>query len=126
MARPVSVEEWRAGPTPALLDIVDRLRALAAAFAPGLEGRIKWNAPSFAKRGIDRITRGLERKGGVRVVLHRGATAKPEPGFSFATPADLARWAAPDRGLMRFTSVEEAEAREEEIGDVFRRWMEID
>ena len=121
-----SIEAYRAGLAPAQLETVDRLRALAAASAPGLDERIKWNAPSFARGEIDRITLGLERSGGIRVVLHRGAKAKTPEGFSFAAPADLVTWAAPDRGIMRFSSPEEVGRRENEIGDVFRRWMEID
>jgi hypothetical protein len=120
-----SIEAYRAGLAPAQRETVDRLRELATASASGLDERIKWNAPSFAKDDIDRITLGTERSGDIRVVLHRGAKAKATEGFNFAAPSDLVTWAAPDRGIMRFSSVDVVAEREEEIGDLFRRWMEI-
>lgn len=121
-----SVEEFRAGLAPADLAIIDRLRALANDAVTGLDERIKWNAPSFARKGTDRITLGLERKGGVRVALHRGAKAKSTVAFAFDAPRDLVQWPAKDRGVMTFTEADEVERRQDEIGDVFRRWLEID
>jgi hypothetical protein len=55
-----------------------------------------------------------------------GAKARTAEGFAFNAPPDLVTWAAPDRGIMRFSSPAEVETRRDEIGDVFRRWMEID
>lgn len=126
MAGASSIEAFRAGLAPAQRETVDRLRALAAASAPGLEERIKWNAPSFALDDVDRITLGLERDDAIRVVLHRGAKTKTVDGFAFDAQSALVRWAAPDRGVMRFASPGEVESHETEIGDLFRRWMEID
>lgn len=120
------IDAWRAKLDPADLLTVDRLRALAAACAPNIAERIKWNAPSFARGDVDRITLGLERKGGVRVVLHRGAKAHAAVALDFDAPADLVSWPAPDRCVMRFQSAAEVDKRAGEIGDVFRRWMEID
>lgn len=121
-----TLAEFHAGLSPREREAVDRLRALASAAGDGIEERIKWAAPSFALGGIDRITLGLDRKGGVRVILHRGAKAKPADGFAFDAPADLVAWPAPDRGVMAFAGADEIAAREREIGDVFRRWMEIE
>jgi hypothetical protein len=121
-----SIDGYRDGLAPIQRETVDRLRTLAASSAPGLDERIKWNAPSFARDDIDRITLGIERNGDIRVVLHRGAKARTPEGFSFDAPADLVTWAAPDRGIMRFSSHREVEGHEHEIADVFRRWMEID
>jgi len=121
-----TIDECRRDLAPTQLETVDRLRALAAGATPELTERIKWNAPSFAKGDTDRITLGIEKNGGVRVVLHRGATAKTPPGFTFAAPADLVQWAAPDRGILRFANVAAVDNRAGEIGDLFRRWLEID
>ncbi len=49
------------------LAMIDRLREIVAASHPSLNEQIKWNAPSFAVGGDDRITLGVERKGGVRL-----------------------------------------------------------
>ncbi|QZH75851.1 MAG: DUF1801 domain-containing protein [Erythrobacter sp.] len=126
MAGAGSIDAFLVALAPAQRATVDRLRALVKASAPGLEERIKWNAPSFAKDDIDRITLGLERDGCIRVVIHRGAKAKDVAGFAFEAPSDLVRWAALDRGVMRFASVAEVASRENEISDLVRRWMEID
>ena len=121
-----SIDDFRDGLAPAQLETVDRLRSLAAAAAPDLVERIKWNAPSFARGDIDRITLGFERDGRTRVVLHRGVAAKPTAGFAFDAPTDLVTWAAPDRGILRFSSVDEVDKRAVELGDLFRRWLEVD
>ena len=126
MAGVRSVEEFRAGLTPAERAMADRLRILASAAAPGLEERIKWNAPSFAVGGTDRITLGLDRKGGVRAVLHRGAKARDTGAFAIADPHHLARWPAPDRGVLQFAQLAAIDQKSEEIGDLFRRWLQTD
>jgi hypothetical protein len=68
----------------------------------------------------------IEKNGGIRVVLHRGATAKTPEGFAFDAPADLVQWAAPDRGILRFAGLAEVDGRAGELSDLFRRWLEID
>lgn len=86
----------------ATLATVDLLRSLIRDAHPQLVERIRSNAPSFALDEEDRITLGLERKGGVRVVLHRGAKRKDTAGFHFSDPAGLAMWPAADRGVVIF------------------------
>lgn len=103
--------------------MVGRLCDLARAAAPDVNERIKWNAPSFGPGGEDRITLGLEPKGGVRVVLHRGATAKTDASFRFADPAGLIRWAAPDRGVLSFQTLADIDVRQAETADIFTRWL---
>jgi hypothetical protein len=89
-----------------------------------LSERIKWNAPSFALGDDDRITLGLERKGGVRVVLHRGAKVQDTAGFVFEDPAKLAKWPAPDRGVIVFAEAAAVEAQAEAFSDLCTRWLE--
>ena len=121
-----TIDDFRRNLAPDQRETVDRLRALAADAAPDLAERIKWNAPSFAKGDTDRITLGIDKNGSIRVVLHRGATAKTPPGFAFEAPVDLVQWAAPDRGILRFSSAAAVDNRAQEIGELFRRWLEID
>ena len=106
---------------------VDALRAAIVAAGPNLIERLKWNAPSFAVPPAgdddDRITLGLERKGGVRVVLHRGTKAKDTAGFVFEDPAGLAKWPAADRGVMVFKDVAAVEARSAEVIELCARWL---
>ena len=104
--------------------IVSRLRDLALAAGGDVTEHIKWNWPSFCIQGDDRITLGLERKGGIRVVLHRGAKAKDPTGFRFDDPHGLARWAAPDRGVLTFADVQDVADKSGALSDLFSRWLE--
>ena len=119
-----AVEEFRAGLDPVTLETVDARRGIAAATHPELAERIKWNAPSFAIGDEDRITLGIERKGGVRVVLHRGAKPKDADGFQFTDEARLAKWPTPDRGVMQFADAREVGARRDALHELFTRWLD--
>ncbi len=105
-------------------EIVDVLRGLISAAHAGLSESIKWNAPSFALGKDDRITLGIERKGGVRVVLHRGAKPKAVQDFTFADPTRLVKWPATDRGVLTFKTVREIVLHQEALTDLFRRWVD--
>lgn len=118
----VEVERFRAGLDTDTLAAIDALRALVVAADGSVEERIKWNAPSFAKGGDDRITLGIERKGGVRAVLHRGARPKADD-FSFDDPDRLARWPAPDRGVLTFADVAAVEGKAAALQALFARWL---
>ncbi len=117
------VGAYVAGLDAATSAMVTQLRALALVAAPGINERIKWKAPSFGPGDDDRITLGLDPKGGVRVILHRGATAKADAGFRFDDPSGLIRWAAPDRGVLGFRTAAEIDAARSEIADIFTRWL---
>jgi hypothetical protein len=58
------------------------------------------------------------------VVLHRGAKVKDANGFAVADPAKLAKWPAPDRGVMVFPDAAAVEATAEPFADLCRRWLE--
>lgn len=118
-----TVEAYRATLEPDMLAAVDALRAIAVEAHPGLIERIKWNAPSFALGDEDRITLGLNPKGGVRVVLHRGAKVKDGSGLVCDDRDMLAHWPAPDRGVLSYAGLAEIEARRAAILDLFRRWL---
>ncbi len=110
------VERFREGLDAQTLQTVDAIRPIIAACYPGITEGLKWNAPSFALGGDDRITLGLERKGGVRVVVHRGAKPKVLGGFSFDDRDGLARWPAPDRGVIVFQDRVEVEQHAKALG----------
>lgn len=122
-----TIETFRQSLPADTLATVDALRAAITAACPDLVERLKWNAPSFALSPADdddRITLGLERKGGVRVVFHRGAKAKDVTGFVFEDSAKLAKWLAPDRGVAVFADAAAVAARREALDDLCRRWVE--
>ncbi len=118
------VESWLNSVDAPTAAMIASLRALALAAHPGVTEHIKWNAPSFCLGGDDRITLGVEKNGGVRVVLHRGAKPKDPADFDFGDPAGLARWAAVDRGIMTFVAPAEIAAKSTAIADLFARWLE--
>lgn len=118
-----SVDAFRLGLDKKTLGTVDALRAIIAGVDDGLTEHIKWNAPSFRLAGDDRITLGIERNGGVRVVLHRGAKPKDVTGFRFADPAGLAKWPAPDRGVLVFKDSAHVETCRKPLRDLCARWL---
>ena len=119
-----AVETWLAALDPEKRAGVDRLRAIVRAAAPDLTETIKWNAPNFSDGDQDRVTLGIERKGGWRVVLHRGAAAQETPGFAFDDPEGLARWPSPDRGVVTFGSPAALQANAAGLEGLVRRWVE--
>lgn len=119
-----TVDEFRKNLDPATLASVDLLRSLIISVHPGLTEQIKWNAPSFALAGNDRITLGLQRDGSIRVVLHQGAKPKALRDFRFDDPARLAKWPAPDRGVIIFENPAHVERHREEFRNLCRRWLE--
>ncbi|WP_404336355.1 DUF1801 domain-containing protein [Sphingomonas sp. MMS12-HWE2-04] len=104
--------------------MIDALRAIVARSHAGLDERIKWNAPSFALAGDDRITLGIERKGGVRLVLHRGAKPVAADGFRFEDLDRLARWPSADRGVVLLKDRAAIAAKHEALVDLCRRWLD--
>lgn len=119
-----SVEEFRRGLDADTRAIVDALRKIIAGSNKKLEEGIKWNAPSFAIAGEDRITLGIERKGGVRVVFHRGAKVKDAAKFKFEDTAGLAEWPARDRGVAVFKTLADVKAQQTALLDLCKRWLE--
>lgn len=118
------VVSWRAQCDPRELPAIDALRAIAMEAGPNLVESIKWNAPNFAQDGEDRITLGVERKGGVRAVLHRGA-AKGGEAIAFEDNDGLARWPTPDRGVLTFADRDAVESRRDALVKLFARWLDV-
>ena len=114
---------WLAAQTPETAVAIERLRVIVSTAAPGLAEEIKWNAPSYSDAGEDRVTLGVERKGGVRLVLHRGAAKSDASGFVFDDPHGLAAWPSPDRGVVRFADATDVDASAEALTDLIARWI---
>ena len=104
--------------------MIDRLRAIVSASHPLLVDRIKWNAPSFAIDDDDRITLGVQKNGGVRLVLHRGAGTKPASAIPFDDKDGLAKWPAPDRGVIVWKNLAAIDKMADPLGALCRRWVE--
>ena len=78
---------------------IETLRRLIHAAVPGLEERIKWNAPSFGPGADDRLTMRIHPGDRLQLILHRGARAGADDLFRFEDPDRIIGWAAPDRGV---------------------------
>ena len=122
MGSPASVEAWLAAQNGPTREMIEALRAAVRVAAPDLTEDIKWNAPSFADGDQERVTLGVERRGGVRLVLHRGARS-PQGAFRFDDPARLARWPAADRGVIVFRDPQDIDAKRAPLEDLVRRWI---
>jgi hypothetical protein len=118
-----TVDTYLAALDPAARADVDRLRALVLGADPGLTEEIKWNAPSFAHEGRDRVTLGLDRKGGYRIVLHRGAKVVNADGFSFIDETGLATWPAPDRGVIALKDRARIDSVSADITRLIGHWI---
>ena len=124
MAKAQSVETYLATLDPPTRLAVDTLRRLVITAHPGLTEEIKWNAPSFADDGEDRVTLGLNPKGGYRIVLHRGAKPLDTSDFRVADDDRLAWWPAPDRGVITLMDQAEIEAKGVAVSRLIARWIE--
>ena len=119
------VDAWLDSLSPENRGGVDRLREIVRAAAPDLTESIKWNAPNFADGDQDRVTLGIERKGGWRVVLHRGNAILDTSDFAFDDPDGVARWPSPDRGVATFSTRAAVQATAAELERLVRRWVEV-
>ena len=105
---------------------IDRLREIIRAAAPTLTEGVKWNAPSFALGAVHRVTFRLQPKDRVELIFHRGAKAKAAADLKDVDPAGLLTWAAPDRGVVAFASIQDVEAKAEALAALAQRWIAID
>ena len=103
---------------------IDALRALVKGANPGLTEQIKWNAPSFAVDGDDRITFKLHPPRHVQLVFHRGAKVKDASGFTFSDETGLIAWAATDRGLVTIRDMADLEAKRNALVTLINRWVD--
>ncbi|MBX3196540.1 MAG: DUF1801 domain-containing protein [Labilithrix sp.] len=102
---------------------IEELRAAILASDPAITEHIKWNGPSFCFGGDDRVTFRLPPKGGLQLILHRGAKSKDAKGFAFADPSELIEWVAPDRGVVTLTSLADVRAKKKTLVSLVNAWM---
>ncbi|KRC61563.1 hypothetical protein ASE14_12005 [Agromyces sp. Root81] len=106
-------------------DLLSRLRDGIRGVAPaGAVESIKWNGPNYAIDGTDRVTVGVDPRGKVRIVMHRGVKIVDADGFSFDDDTGLVRWAAVDRGVIALDPVE-IDEHLDEIVALIARWLRL-
>ena len=103
---------------------IDTLRAAILAADPGISENVKWNSPNFVFNNEDRVTLRTNPKGGVQVILHRGAKVRPDAaGFSFDDPTGLLTWPGPDRAILAVADDDSARAIAPQLTPLIARWI---
>lgn len=107
--------------------LVDALCILISKSLPDAEMGMKWNAPNFAVDGRDFVTLNLPPKGGVRVVLHRGAKAVDTRTGSRLLDDQTGRltWATDQRAYIAFGDVADVEKVGDWLADLLARWVSV-
>ena len=106
--------------------LITALRQAILAADPRIVETEKWNSPNFVFDGVDRVTLRLHPKGGVQVIFHRGSKLRVDAAtFHFDDPTGLLTWPAPDRGVLKVNTAEEARALSAEITELVRRWIAV-
>lgn len=124
MPKKPSVAEFLAALQDGRAAQVERLRALILEAHPDLTEEIKWNAPSFAVDGDDRVTMRLAPGNVLQLILHRGAKVRDTTGFSFTDDSGLVRWLAPDRGVVTLEGADDLEAKAPAIQQLVKTWVD--
>lgn len=118
-----AVTRWLASCRHALRAELDTLRELVVAAEPRLVEGIKWNAPSYAFDGDDRLTFNLSAKDRVRLIFHCGVKKRAAKGRVPVDDRGLLEWAADDRGIATFRSATEVAAAKKTLPQLVRDWL---
>ena len=104
--------------------MIDTLRRAILAADPGISENVKWNSPNFVHNGQDRVTLRSNPRGGVQVILHRGAKVRPDAdAFVFDDPTGLLTWPAPDRAILAVADNDAALAVAPQLTHLVARWI---
>jgi hypothetical protein len=87
-----------------------------------IDETIKWNAPSFFITDHFATT-GLTRDGPIRLVLHTGATKRPEPLAVAIDGGDVLTWAGTDRASITFSDPQQIQQLEPVLTSVIKQWI---
>ncbi|WP_309122044.1 DUF1801 domain-containing protein [Paenibacillus sp.] len=104
---------------------IEEVRKLVLGTGLGFTEQIKWNAPSFAIDGEDRITFQLRGEGLFRLIFHCGAKSKSRTGEGRFIDDDggWLEWASDDRAIAVFTDMDDVRAKEELLRSVVAKWV---
>jgi hypothetical protein len=125
MAQNPTVEEFLATLDHPRVDDVRRLRAAIMASNDTLTEHVKWKAPSFCSRGVDRVTFRLFPTDHLQLVFHRGTKPQDTEGFEFGADAGLLRWVAPDRAVLTLGDPADVAEKQEAIVTLVNRWVAV-
>ncbi len=124
MPRDVSVTDYLAELDHRQVGAVRALRQLVLDAVPGIQERVKWNAPSFGPGADDFVTMRLQPRDCLELVLHRGVTVKDASTFTLDDPDGLVAWRTRDRGVVTLDGLDDVQARHDVLSDLVRRWVD--
>ncbi|QGQ95046.1 DUF1801 domain-containing protein [Paenibacillus psychroresistens] len=92
-----------------------------------LTEHIKWNAPSFCMNNEDRITFNLHGDKFIRLIFHCGSKVKVNQSQNrlFDDTTGLLDWASTDRAIVKFTDMNDVEAKREKLLEIVIKWIEV-
>lgn len=100
------------------------IRSLICNHFPQLTEVIKWNAPSYQTEENDFLTFNLSKSDEIRLIFHRGSKVKKQlKDKLIADDSNLLKWAANDRAIATFTTLEEIKANESTLILIISNWM---
>lgn len=104
--------------------LVQRLRLAIVRGEPEVAERIKWNAPSFALAGVDRVTFNLRPTDRLQLILHRGAKVVDGAApFAFHDASGLLRMLTSERGEVTLRDADDVEAKEAVLLRLIHEWI---
>src|SRR3954466_10184575 len=98
------------------------LREAILAADARIDENVKWNSPNFTFEGVDRLTLRVNPKGGVQLILHRGAKKDDSP-LSVDDPTGSLEWRGHDRAILSVTDTEEALRLAPLVTELVQRWL---
>jgi hypothetical protein len=107
-----------------LKPVVEAIRSAILSADSRITEGIKWNAPSFYCNGWF-ATANVRGKDSVLIVFHMGAKVKDNStaGMSIDDTAGLLDWAAKERAIARFCSLEDFNAKQAAFKSVVSQWI---
>lgn len=104
-------------------EAVEELRALILSVDKRVKEDVKWNAPSFLIAEHFATMR-LHPAPNLQVILHAGAKPRSSPRqFVIDDAAGLLKWAAPDRCVAAFSSVDDVRGKAKPFKAIVRAWI---
>ncbi|MBC9937183.1 MULTISPECIES: DUF1801 domain-containing protein [unclassified Leucobacter] len=104
--------------------VVQQIRGAILDAEPELTEQIKWNAPSFCRDGVDRVTFNLRPTDRIQLIFHRGAKVGTDATpFRFVDPTGLLSMITEERGQVVFPSAQEARDQEDSLLALVHAWV---
>lgn len=102
---------------------LEAVRAVVMSADPSIHEGVKWNAPSFW-RGEWFATFHLRARGGLMLIIHRGAKARSaEPTPYVEDPEEVLQWITNDRCSVMFESMTAVQQKAAPLRAAIKRWV---